>query len=214
MGKSYHTETIDRKEDFEGASCYVLTQDSPYYSPVYDANTVWSTSDWVVLKTYTKETPDCRYYTTYYPGWKLYDFPLTVGKEWGETSHGTLSYLDEEGEINGTYYSHEDWVRNVVSTETITVPAGTFDTYVVEEYKMGSCIRFWFSEDVKNYVKMEPFGDNIFPTYTYVLISYELIPQKNEQENLLLVMALSAAIGVLGIISIIYHRRNQITRDL
>jgi hypothetical protein len=213
QGKSYHTEIIDRKEDFEGASCYVLIQDSLYPGPVYEANTVWLTSDWVVLKTYTQEVSNVRYYTTYYPGWKLYDFPLIIGKEWGEKSHGTLSYLDEEGEINGTWYSHEDWVRNVISTETITVPAGTFDTYVVEEYKMGNCKRFWFSEDVKNYVKME-WGDIDGVQFTIVLTSYELSPQKNELGNLPLLIALSTAIGVLGIIFLIFQIRSEAKRNV
>jgi hypothetical protein len=210
-GKSCRTEIIDRIEDFEGAECYVRIQNCLYIDPAYEANTVWITSDWVVLKIYMQESIDFRYFTTYYPGWKLYDFPLTVGKEWGEKSHGTESYLDADGEIMGTGYPHKDWIRSIVSTETVTVPVGTFDTYVIEELMMGNCKRFWFSEDVKNYVKMEILGENNSVELTKVLTSYELAPQENEQGNLLLLITLSAAIGVLGITSLIYHSRNKET---
>ena len=209
-GKVYTKEIIDSIEDVEGVPCYVRTQNSSYVDPAYWAHTVWITSDWEVLKTSTQQDVDLNYFTIFFPGWKLYDFPLTVGKEWGGKSHCTIKFLDSEGEISDTGYSHNDWVRNVVSTETITVPAGTFETYVVEEVMMGKRKRFWFSVDVKNYVKMEI--DDVY-LVTKVLLSYELAPRENEYGALFLFIALASAIGVLSLTFFFYSRRQEIAED-
>jgi hypothetical protein len=208
-GKYYSTEIIDRREDFEGVQCYVLIHNESQIT-----ETVWMTSDWLMLKTYMEEKfPYNSYFRKYEPGLKLYDFPLIIGREWGTKSHITIT----EGNETDTWYSEGgmDWIRNVVSRETITVPAGTFETYVIEEFNSrGVNTRYWFSVDAKNYVKMEYFGENVMGDGEIILLNYELVPQENEQKNLLFIIALSAAIGVLGITSLIYNRRDKSTREI
>lgn len=220
--------TVDRMEDFDGVRCYVCIYDYRGDPHENRTQTVWMTSDWVILKTedyYIYTVPDAETRITFIwsPGMKLYDFPLTVGKEWSERSYRTIeqSWYDhakgEEEKWTGEV-DYIDWLRRVVSTETVTVPAGIFDTYVVEgvgaEPIMGLGQRVYFSPDAKTHVKWEAPG---MSGGGEVLTSYELAPQANEQENgssnMPLIIVLPAAIGVLGITFLIYNRRNQATKD-
>ena len=104
------TEIIDRVEDFEGTQCYVRIRDAS--GPEFPgAQSIWMTSDWTVLKTWEEDLDklanlddlspgsEVAYFTKYFPGWKLIDFPLVVGKEWGARSHFSVSNVDIEGEI-------------------------------------------------------------------------------------------------------------------
>lgn len=208
------TMTVDRIEDFEGVPCYVLISDIEI-GPINMTKTAWMNSNWVILKTEDYEIwkdLEQRVTKVYNPGIKLYDFPLSVGKEWSGRSYvaGTSwwnSTTAGEGTDTGSEYI--DWVRKVVATETITVPAGNFDTYIVEELKFGDGTRFWFSVDAKNHVKLEYFGEYYVGEEREVLTSYELATQRKDSLNLPIIVALSTTIGVLGFTSFIYNRRHQ-----
>jgi len=218
------TVTIDRIEDFEEVQCYVFIDKYRHSELINRTEITWMTSDWVILKTEELETNhlddlEQRITRIYTPGKKLFDFPLSVGKEWSGRS-----YVEVVGEWSGavvgegsdTGWEYVDWVRTVVAKETVTVPAGTFDTYVIEEPKYMSGERFWFCTGVQNYVKhtcyilsqVESEGSE-----RARLTSYELAPQENEQGNgssdLSLPIALGASIGVLGFTSLLYYRRNR-----
>ena len=196
--------TVDRMEYCDEVLCYVCIYDYPVFT-----RTVWMTSDWVVLRTH-ETSLNC--ITIYSPGKKLYDFPLNVGKEWSGKSNVTLCYLNSDGEITHYAWDYLDWVRKVVSTETITVPAGTFDTYVVEEVDHWNSIayRLWFSADAKNYVKMEHFEGGIGGE---VMTSYELAPQGNGSRTSYLIIGVAAVIGFLCFTIFLYYRNRQGTRD-
>jgi len=212
----YYNVTIDRNEDYEGVQCYVWITNYPD-STLQE----WITTkeeDWVILKlnhdiAYAGEIVD----QTYSPGLKLFDFPLNVGKEWSGRSYIEVSswWNSTEGigeSDKGSEYM--DWSRKVVSKETVTVPAGTFDTYVIEEVEyMGGQI-FWFSTDVKNYVKHAHCSqDTTAVTSLEHLTSCELAQTDNGASNLPLIIILPAAIGVLGVAFFIYSRRNHRRKD-
>ena len=227
VGGHLMTVTVDRMEDFEGVPCYVYIYEYQHNEYENQTQTVWMTSDWVILKTedyLIYPHAETRITFIYSPGMKLYDFPLTVGKEWSERSYRTIEqtwydYATGEEETWTGEVDYIDWLRRVVSTETVRVPAGTFDSIVVEgvgeEPLWGFGQRFLFSPDAKNHVKM------VYPGESgggYVLTSYELAPQENEQENgssnLPLIIALPVSIGVLGISFFLYYRRHQATNDI
>jgi hypothetical protein len=66
--------------------------------------------------------------TVYDPPRPLFDFPLTTGKTWSY-SGTVLEY--ESGVLISETPATGSW--EVLGTETVTVPAGTFDTIVVQE---------------------------------------------------------------------------------
>jgi len=86
--------------------------------------------------------------TTYIPPRKDYDFPLAVGKEW--TSNFTEStYVEDTG-----YYNFTKLINyTVVGQESVTVGAGTFDSYKIEiDDGLGNVIYSWYSSEVNNVV--------------------------------------------------------------
>ena len=222
--------TVDRVEDFEGVPCYVCIYE--YSANLYEnrTQTVWLTSDWTVLKTedqyiYANPEAETRITFVWSPGMKLYDFPLTVGKEWSDRSYRKIEQTwwqggDEETDTGTDYI---DWSRKIVSTETVIVPAGTFETYVLEgfggEPPVWFELRSYFSPDAKNYVKAESIGEG---GGGEVLTSYELVPQGSEQGgqqesgflNLILPIGLTASIGILGVIFFFLRRRQKEPWDI
>lgn len=115
----------------------------------------WITPDWTLLEerlTWSDGADEVRHYE---PGLRLYAFPLELDKEWktplnmsGQISHGNGSV-----EI----FWRGQYSLKVVGHETILVPAGAFDAYVVQRIsKTGyERILYYFSPEVKNTVKEE-----------------------------------------------------------
>ena len=222
VGDHLMTVTVDRMEDVEGIPCYVCIYE--YSANLYEnrTQTVWLTSDWRVLKTedhlFYPEV-ETRITCVWSPGMKLYDFPFTVGKEWADRSYrnGEQEVWFEDGnEETGTWTDYIDWSRKVVSMETVIVPAGTFEVYVLEGFGGEPPIwleqRFYFSPDVKTHLKAEALGGG-----GEVLTSYELVPQGSEQaseqasglSDWLLPFALTASIGILGVTYFFVRRRQK-----
>ena len=224
VGGHMMTVTVDRMEDFEGVSCYVCIYEYSVDQYENRTQTVWLTSDWRVIKTedhFVHPEVESRYTCIWNPGMKLYDFPLTVGKEWANRSYRNgeqKTWLKDGTEETGTWTDYIDWSRRVVEIETVTVPAGTFETFVLEgfggEPPTWFELRSYFSLDVKNYVKAEAPGPG---GGGEVLTSYELVPQESEQENqqesgfltLILPIGLTASIGVLGVAFFFLRHRQK-----
>jgi len=92
------------------------------------------------------------------PFLKELSFPLEVGKKWSGTADKRVFKTGG----HGTFHVKGE----VVSTEKITVPAGTFDTYKIhvlaegdstgEDAEMGNTDEtIWYAPAVKRYVKQE-----------------------------------------------------------
>jgi hypothetical protein len=90
-----------------------------------------------------------------YPLWLFFRFPLTVGKKW-DGIWETNNFLDD---------SQARWrgKSEVKAIETVTVPAGTFQTFRIEfegsyQGTFGAGSRrdtFWYAPAVKRWVKQE-----------------------------------------------------------
>ncbi len=99
-------------------------------------------------------------------------FPLVVGKEWQYA-------MRTRPQISANVKSYIDWYK-VVSTDRITVRAGTFDTYKIKwEQRQGSGLGvryFWYSPDAEYYVKHQYARDESTPSDFWVDIEdYELV---------------------------------------
>jgi len=215
VGGHKMTVTVDRMEDIEGVPCYVCIYEHQPDAYENHTQTVWITSDWVILKHEIYDVlPGVETIITFTwnPGMKMYDFPLTVGKEWADRSYRTIEQTIWEfgNEETGTATDYIDWSRKVVSTETVAVPAGTFETHAVEGFGadalVGGWQRHYFSPDAKNHVKMEGTGEG---GGGHVLTSYDLVPKDNSSSNLYLAIPLATSIGILGFTYLLYNRRNR-----
>ena len=130
--------------------------------------------DWVLVKLIA---PDGREITSpdlQFPqiGKEWLSFPLVVGKEW-QHSVRTLQ------QITRAVRSYVDWYK-VVSTDRITVRAGTFETYKIKyEQRTGQGVGvryFWYSPDAEYYVKHQYAGDESTPSDFWVNVEdYELL---------------------------------------
>jgi len=135
------------------------------------SDTVWRNADWSYTKeNYTDSTGI--YLDTYSPTVRPYDWPLAVGKQW--TLDITVSEITKNS--TGTYTSsyRDVRTRTVVSETSITVPAGTFNTFQVDEYKDGNPhTRRWLSYDVGDSVRWEYYRQGQI-VQSSVLTSYSL----------------------------------------
>jgi hypothetical protein len=113
---------------------------------------------------------------TYNPPKKECSFPVDVGKTWSQTiTEAQISYTD--GEMTDYYEYETTYECRVSEMETITVPAGTFETYkIVSEDEWGDESYSWYSPKVKYFVKMSS-GDPSDPT-DIELKSYDVASSK------------------------------------
>lgn len=110
--------------------------------------------------------------TTYAPPKKDCKFPLSVGQTWTET-YTEITYSTMDDEITSYYEETYTDIYTVLSQETVTVEAGTFETYKIQCVdEDGDSIYSWYSPDVKNFVKMS------VGTSTSQLTSYEVTAPK------------------------------------
>jgi hypothetical protein len=163
-GETSH-ETISN-DTCSGTSCI---NDSEVSAPWSDIT--WRNADWGIIKeNYTDQTGS--YFDTYTPVAQTYDWPLVVGNQW--TINVTVNEVTKNS--TGTFTSNYRLLRtrSVVSETSITVPAGTFDTFQVDEYKDGSLHnRRWLSYQVADIVRSEHYYQGQLG-YSSVLTSYSL----------------------------------------
>ena len=161
-------ETIARSESCGSLQCVVDAEVSAQWSDV-----VWRLPDWTIVKeNYTDPTGS--YFDTYSPPVRSYDWPLATGKQW--TINSTITEVSKDS--SGTHYSTFMLLRTrqVASETSLTVPAGTFNTFVVEEYKQGSLhTRRWLSYQAKDIVRWEQYGSSGQITDSSVLQSYRFL---------------------------------------
>jgi hypothetical protein len=110
---------------------------------------------------------------------KLYDFPIVVNKMWSDTST-SVPVMGKKG----GYATYENEFK-IVSTEIITTPAGKFECYKIYYHrrnvtsrKGGGSAHYWYSPEVKAWVKREYDMSTTFwsgPSATNAeLISYKI----------------------------------------
>ncbi len=119
------------------------------------------------------------------PYWPYFEFPLEVGKEW-------QAPFENEVLHPGKRHAKWQWKARVVGAETVTVPAGTFQTLKIEAegtFTTRSGSRswtgshhdtFWYAPEVKRPVKRDyqqsaP-ANNSYEQHTDELLSFELAP--------------------------------------
>jgi hypothetical protein len=145
--------------------------------------------------------------TTYQPPKKALDFPLFVGKTW--TSGYTRSQYDDAlGYIN----SSENPVYEVTEIETISVRAGTFKCYVIEESNIygGGEKRFWYSPKVEKHVRIE---DTYRITTTTELTFYSVEGQDEEEYASLLMLFLVFLIIITIVLILLTGRLRKVKRE-
>lgn len=183
--------------------CYVFGTESPKETTKY-----WMTRDWELVRlTGTSEKKES-FDFVYTPAIAIYSFPLTTGKrwEWKSTFSGYLT--DSRGErfnYNGTI---DGVSRKVVSTESITVPAGTFDTLVIEHYSGGILSRrVWFSPVAKEAVKFEFYNEGQL-VLSGVLASYA----QGSTIDALRWAPFGIAAVVIVVVSVFFIRKRRMSR--
>ena len=140
-------------------------------------DTVWLNQYWNLSREYYLDhTTPFNYSYLYTPALQLYPFPLEAGKSWWWNSTITGWYKDQFG--NHTLTGPFSNLRNVVNETMVTVPAGTFDTFLVVEYTRSGTLLHeyrWFSIQAKTSVKWESFDQNMGAVSdSYVMTSYSL----------------------------------------
>ena len=80
--------------------------------------------------------------------WRWVEFPLTVGKSW------EMKWTDERPQDRQTESIERRCIAE--SPETVTVPAGTFETIRVACYNMrdgAKVLTFWYAPAVRQFVR-------------------------------------------------------------
>ena len=147
------------KIDEESYSCYMvertwdLMNGSAYYKKFYTKDSLAEVGqmDRNGKKTYFGEPL------------KRFDFPLDPGKNW---EGNTLQYTQTIDQDQGEPKSKVNYTFEIVKKTEVKVEAGKFDAYMLngtilntdpqspEPTEYGSYVHFYFSPEVKNYVKI------------------------------------------------------------
>lgn len=141
QGASRRTEsivnvTVAAAEPSLGGQVFKRIEDS-----AYSVTTQWITSDWVVLKEETRWKSDVglakrnqTWLFEYSPGLQLLKSSLGQGETWELRSTYSLTITNSSGDAR-KYSGEAQYTRKVTSRESISVPAGDFDSVVIEEYQ-------------------------------------------------------------------------------
>jgi hypothetical protein len=145
-------------------------------------DTVWLTQDWNLTREYyVDHTTSYNFSTSYNPALQQYPFPLQTGKSWWWNSTATGWYKDQFG--NHTDTGKFSILRKVINETIVTVPAGTFATFLVARYvKNGTLLDQyrWFSTQAKTSVKWEILDTNTAAVIdSYSMNSYSLAAPPN-----------------------------------
>jgi hypothetical protein len=143
--------------------------------------------------------------TTYSPPGGVGEEPdgFTEGVTWVMTytvHTETMTY--DDGDISSeSESSTETRTCTCIGTETITVPAGTFDCEVVQVDDGDSIETNWYCEEVGNDVKsVYESGDG---DGSYVLRSYSFTPKDSDSDNLMLYIAVGAVVVAIAVVTVI-----------
>ena len=129
-------------------------------------------------------------YALWYPSY------MTIGTAWD------VSYTETMGSGGYTYTDTTNLSYTIVATETITVKAGTFETYKASyvENVTGAEGTAWFAPQIGAVVK-DVMGPSTFDsaTYTQELTSFSLVPEPSS--------VLALALGVGCVVASLKRRR-------
>jgi len=148
-------------EDWNGSSIYKIEDEVLKNGETFATLTTWRTIQWIDLLS-SRKYEDKTVEVTFDPGYKNYEFPLYVGKEWSNLVNVSWTATYTDGRIENGSYTLQDHSK-VIEEETITVKAGAFRTLVIKVDYMGSLEGYvdyvWFSSATKSFVKYESYFD-------------------------------------------------------
>lgn len=154
-GDGTYVWSVVRTDMMDGADCYVLkTGERELFYRKQDLAYVRETVSGVIVGRATPPKTD-------------YQWPLTVGGKWQH------KYTHENVRDRQTREVAAEW--EAVSQETLTVPAGTFQTIkvVVRNSRTGSPLyEYWYAPAVKQWVKIHEWRDS--GEQTREMIAYKL----------------------------------------
>ncbi len=170
------TEQFLRIDNCKGVPCFVDQSLSPNIN-----DTVWlianSTGLYIVKEFCTgcsgPNTVEFDNYTTEAPFWL---YPLYQGKSWW-TNETITGWSINPSTGNRTFSNSVSQLRQVLNETTVTVPAGTIDTFLVAIYaQQGTVLRGyrWTSNVIGENAKLLTFNNNGAIVDDQVLISYSL----------------------------------------
>lgn len=203
--RSYReVDTVVGLRDCGGVQCYILHSESQGETTDY-----WMSQDWELIRNSGTSTSGS-YNFTYSPPLPIYVFPLEVGKSWSwnSTFSGTLASASESQNYTGTIVGIS---RRVASKATVTVPAGDFETFLVEHLDDTHVTRrLWFGEQVREAVKFE-FYERGTMVLTGSLISYTLAQGVNQFPLEYIALGVTAVGIVAGFLTYKLRRRGKVT---
>lgn len=176
-GLSYNeTETLDRLELCGYRICGVYEATSSSGTSIQ-----WRTSDWRLQRSLFIDPVGNSRDLRYDSGVPLYHVPLVVGDSWSWDTAGTRTTTVQVR--NGGTVSRQEHivisgvVRQVMREELIEVPAGSFQSYVIDQFDENNVIsqRIWFNLEIGAAVKYIGGFFSVYRT-TWQLTNYSLVP--------------------------------------
>jgi hypothetical protein len=135
--KGTFVDVVSREETVDGIECYVVTSEGLEY--------LYRKTDFAY---YIQRDSSGKIRRRHVPPHAFWAWPITVGKQWQESL--TLEYPQ-------TRQTEELLIAmHVETTETVTVPAGTFDTFkIVRRNNRRGVVdgEFWYSPEVRYIVR-------------------------------------------------------------
>jgi len=147
------TQSIRRRVTCGSSQCVVSSEVNVAYN-----DTRWIVpGNWSLVREYCVGCDGLNVTTNtmYSPAQQLFAFPLQPGESWWWNGTASGWTLDAKG-VMTTFFNPVSIVRKVINETSITVPAGTFDTFLVAEFDGNGTVldRYsWFSLEAGTSVK-------------------------------------------------------------
>lgn len=178
------TSVVQGKEIIDGLECYHDYETYDGY-PEYEYHSYYLVSCPPTEHhgiQYDKETGNPVMKSTIYPGNYIVQFPLYQGKTWNEAyTFVEWTYNEEDETWAQSSEIAVEIEAEVKGIESVTVPAGTFESYRIEvmyyTFKIVKSV-IWYSPEIKNSVKGEAYViEDKIPQlyYEYELVEYHLV---------------------------------------
>jgi len=114
--------------------------------------------------------------TVYNPPRQLFAFPLQPAQSWWW--NGTASGWASDANVNTTFSNPLSILRSVINETSVSVHAGTFDTFLVAEYNQGGTVLdgyAWFSLETETSVRALRLNSSGGVIDSRELISYRIV---------------------------------------
>ena len=118
-------------------------------------------------------------FSDFNPTFELYDFPLQITEQWNTNTYSTNTGSFQIGDLINETFTSNTWINETITCptqETITVPAGTFNTFKINHGSTDA----WYSPEVKNVIKshISQTSSNTSLEMTLSLTDYTLTTQE------------------------------------